>query len=229
MGDRGGARSRVFARREGVLAAALFALLVLAYLCPVLLGGKMLSPLSSLYGSVPWRGLAPADVGDYLNPLLSDIPTADYPWRALARELIREGTFPAWNPHVFAGIPFFANPQTMVLSPFSVPLWVLPLHDAAPSPHRASHSRRYADARVVSRRRSQSCAAAAPHDHLGSAEASPARAPAHGYAGVGGPSAPSRSVPGLAPRVPLLVRVRQPQPRCAQPLGELVATDIRAS
>jgi len=115
------------ARHESLAAAALLALLVLAYLWPALLGGKMLSPLSSLYGFTPWRTLAPRDLGDYLNPLLGDVPTADYPWRFLARELIREGTFPAWNPHVFAGIPFFANPQTMLLSPFSVPLWVLPL------------------------------------------------------------------------------------------------------
>lgn len=131
MGEgRGSARLRALAMRESWMAAALFALFVLAYLWPVLLGGKMLSPLASLYGSVPWKGLAPRDVHEYLNPLLADVPTADYPWRLLARELIREGTFPAWNPHVFAGIPFFANPQTMVLSPFSLPLWLLPLHYA---------------------------------------------------------------------------------------------------
>src|ERR671919_687849 len=102
MGDRGGARIRALAQREPLLAAALFALLVLAYLWPVLLGGKMLSSLASLYGSVPWQGLEPVDLADYVNPLLADVPTADYPWRWLARELIREGTFPAWNPHVFA-------------------------------------------------------------------------------------------------------------------------------
>src|SRR5690348_5445597 len=122
MGEgRGSARVRALATHESWLAAALFALFVLAYLWPVLLGGKMLSPLASLYGSVPWKGLEPRDVHDYLNPLLADVPTADYPWRLLARELIRDGTFPAWNPHVFAGIPFFANPQTMVLAPFSIP------------------------------------------------------------------------------------------------------------
>src|SRR6185436_14378427 len=118
------------ARRPQLTAAALLALFVLAYLWPALVGGKMLSPLSSLYGFAPWRGLRPHDLADYYNPLLADVPQADYPWRFLARSLIRDGTFPAWNPHVFAGIPFFANPQTMVLSPFSVPLWVLPLHYA---------------------------------------------------------------------------------------------------
>lgn len=130
MGDRGRALRRALARHEAPVAATLLALFVLAYLWPALIGGKMLSPLSSLYATTPWRALAPPDINGYFNPLLADVPMADYPWRVLARELIRAGTFPAWNTHVFAGIPFFANPQTMVLSPFSVPLWVLPLHYA---------------------------------------------------------------------------------------------------
>lgn len=130
MGDGGRALRRALARHESLVAAALFALFVLAYLWPVLLGGKMLAPLSTLYGYAPWRGSAPPDLGSYSNSLLLDVPTADYPWRVLARELIRAGTFPAWNPRVFGGIPFFANPQTMILSPFSVPLWTLPLHYA---------------------------------------------------------------------------------------------------
>jgi len=133
QGESGSARRAVrgafawLAAHPSLSAAALLALFVFAYLWPALVGGKMLSPLASLYGYTPWRQLQPRDVGSYLNPLLADVPTADYPWRFLARELIREGTFPAWNPYAFAGIPFFANPQTMVLSPFSIPLWVLPL------------------------------------------------------------------------------------------------------
>ena len=127
---RSGALLASLVKRPRLAAAVLFALFVLVYLWPALVGGRMLSPLSSLYGFTPWRSLQPPDLADYYNPLLADVPTADYPWRFLARTLIRDGTFPAWNPHVFAGIPFFANPQTMILSPFSVPLWVLPLHYA---------------------------------------------------------------------------------------------------
>jgi hypothetical protein len=111
-------------------AAGCFALVVLVYLWPVLIGGKILSPISLLYGVPPWQHLAPSDLGSYANGLLSDIPFADYPWRAFARGLIREGTLPLWNPHVFGGIPFFSNPQTGIFSVFSVPLWVLPLNYA---------------------------------------------------------------------------------------------------
>jgi hypothetical protein len=101
---------------------------VLIYLWPVLVGGKILSPLAILYGFFPWKHYVPGDARSYFNPLLFDVPTADYPWRWLIRELLREGTFPAWNPHVFAGAPLYANPQTGLFSPFSVPLWLLPLN-----------------------------------------------------------------------------------------------------
>jgi hypothetical protein len=130
-GQRGLARSRAFAgERQHLTAAAFFALLVLAYLWPVLLGGKILSPISWLYGAWPWKHHAPADIHSYYNPLLSDIPSAVYPWREYARGLIREGTLPAWNPYVFAGAPFYSNPQTGIFSLFSVPLWILPLNYA---------------------------------------------------------------------------------------------------
>lgn len=118
---------RFWAERSLLGAALLLALFVLAYLWPVLLGGKMLGPLADLYRLAPWSRLAPPDLAEYTNSALWDVPSADYPWRFLARTLIREGVFPAWNPHVLTGIPFFANPQTMMLSPFSIPLWVLPL------------------------------------------------------------------------------------------------------
>lgn len=114
--------------RPTVSAALLFALFVFAYLWPVLVGGKILSPISLLYGVSPWTNLVPEDVQGYVNGLLSDVPTADYPWRYLVRELLHEGTFPAWNPYVFAGTPLFTNPQTGLFSLFSLPLWILPLN-----------------------------------------------------------------------------------------------------
>ncbi|HEU4701504.1 MAG TPA: hypothetical protein VFS37_03405, partial [Conexibacter sp.] len=109
-------------------AALLFGLLVLVYLWPALVQGELLSPTSMLYGSPPWSGLVPDDIGDYVNPLLSDVPMADYPWRWLIRSRLHEGAFPAWNPYVFGGIPLWSNPQTGLFSLFSLPLWILPLN-----------------------------------------------------------------------------------------------------
>jgi len=120
----------VLSAHEHRTAAGLFALLVLVYLYPALLEGHLLAPLSGLLANetVPWIGRAPADLGHYLNTGLEDVPLSYYPWDVLARRLIHTGTFPAWNPYALGGTPFFGNPEVAWLSPFSLPLWILPLH-----------------------------------------------------------------------------------------------------
>jgi hypothetical protein len=132
MGDGGTAArpARALTRHPHRTAAALLALLVLVYLWPVLVGGDVLSPASLLYYLQPWSGGAriPPDIRSYFNETLIDVPLAIYPWRVFAREMIHQGTFPAWNPHVFAGAPFFANPANGLFSPFSLPLWTLSLN-----------------------------------------------------------------------------------------------------
>ncbi len=125
---RASAPSRYLAARPALSAALLLGLLVLVYLWPALVQGELLSPIAMLYGSTPWTPFMPDDIGGYLNPLLSDVPTADYPWRWLIREMLHEGAFPAWNPYVFGGIPLWANAQTGLFSLFSLPLWILPLN-----------------------------------------------------------------------------------------------------
>jgi Bacterial membrane protein YfhO len=114
--------------REHLWALALIMFVALVYLWPVLIAGKVLSPNSVLFLFAPWRYVAPADFEHTWNPVLSDIPTAYYPWNVFARTLIHTGTFPAWNPYAYSGTPFFANSQTGILSPFNLPLWILPLN-----------------------------------------------------------------------------------------------------
>jgi hypothetical protein len=109
-------------------AALLLALVVLVYLWPALVEGHLLSPTALLYLQAPWEAVAPPDVGRWLNPDLGDVPFAYYAWDVLARRLIHAGTFPAWNPHAFGGTPLWANSQIAWLSPFSLPLWILPLN-----------------------------------------------------------------------------------------------------
>ena len=126
-----GATARIGAAlraHEHRTAAALFALLVLVYLWPALVGGDVLSPASVLWLLPPWKGSAPPDLSLYFNGLLSDVPTSYYPWDVLGRAMLHSGTFPAWNPHAFAGTPFFGNVSVAWLGPFSLPLWVLPLN-----------------------------------------------------------------------------------------------------
>jgi hypothetical protein len=109
-------------------AAVAFALLALAYLWPALVQGQPLLPASSLYQVAPWSSFLPADLADYFNPSLTDVPTSYYPWWTLARQLLHAGVFPAWNPYAFGGTPLFANPEVAWLSPFTLPLWILPLN-----------------------------------------------------------------------------------------------------
>lgn len=130
MGDRARRALATMRAHEHRAAAALFALLVLVYLWPALVGGGVLSPAALLYGFAPWNSMEPPGGLAHLNVILSDVPTSYYPWDALARDLLHDGTFPAWNPYAYGGTPFFANLSVAWLSPFSLPLWTLPLNYA---------------------------------------------------------------------------------------------------
>lgn len=123
---RSSAPSRFLFARPTLSAGLLLALPVLVYLWPVLVGGDVFSATAVLYKLPPWQPFRPADVASFENYLLADVPLAIYPWREFARELLRSGTLPAWNPHVLAGVPFMSNPQTGLYTPFSLPLWLLP-------------------------------------------------------------------------------------------------------
>ncbi|HZV73598.1 MAG TPA: hypothetical protein VFF79_07780 [Conexibacter sp.] len=124
------ARARILAlatRHEHWSAAAIFALVVLAFLWPVLVAGHPFLPAADLYRFAPWASSAPAGAAGNYNVALLDVPLSYYPWDLLARHYLHAGIFPAWNPYAFGGTPFLANPEVAWLSPFSVPLWILPL------------------------------------------------------------------------------------------------------
>jgi hypothetical protein len=119
--------ARALIAHEHRTAAALLALLVLVYLCSALVEGDLLAPTALAYAYAPWGEYPPASL-PYLNIDLGDAIGSYYPWSVLAREFVHAGTFPAWNPYALGGTPLFANAQIAWLSPFSLPLWILPLH-----------------------------------------------------------------------------------------------------
>lgn len=56
-----------------------------------------------------------------------DILLYFYPYRDYAAAALRTGHIPLWNPYIFNGVPFLANPQAAVLYPFHWPLSWLPV------------------------------------------------------------------------------------------------------
>ncbi|MBI5365020.1 MAG: YfhO family protein [Planctomycetes bacterium] len=64
------------------------------------------------------------------NQELSDPVVEMLPWLLHDRAELAEGRFPLWNAANGCGQPLFANAQSAVLSPFSLPYYVLPLRAA---------------------------------------------------------------------------------------------------
>ncbi len=109
-------------RRLPTLAAALFLLLLpLSLFAPVALGHRTLLPADALFLFEPYRSAAD-DLGVEVpqNPLLTDLILENYAWKRFLVEAIQDRELPLWDPHVFAGHPFFANGQHSALYPLSL-------------------------------------------------------------------------------------------------------------
>ena len=59
--------------------------------------------------------------------LLRDLYCDFIPWRTFARESIRSGVMPLWNPYSSLGQPFIAFPQTAVFYPLNLMFYVFPI------------------------------------------------------------------------------------------------------
>src|SRR6185436_17122144 len=108
-------------------AASVLALIVLPFLVfgRALMPGRVLSSADVLFTSYPWRGLAPGLRPG--NDLLTDPAHLFQPWLIYAVSEAWQGRIPLWNPHVFAGSPFFANPQSALLFPLNWVALIVPV------------------------------------------------------------------------------------------------------
>ncbi|MGH9361359.1 MAG: hypothetical protein ACRD2T_05535, partial [Thermoanaerobaculia bacterium] len=95
--------------------AAVFALVLLPLLGPVLFGGKVLLPLDNLRVAVPFTQLPPSEPPG--NHLQDDLVTQIAPTLTAVRRALDGGRWPLWDPLVGAGIPLLADPQSQVLQP----------------------------------------------------------------------------------------------------------------
>ena len=89
-----------------------------------LLPGRVLAPVDLLMTAYPWRALAP-NVST-ANPLLTDVTYLVHPLLLWGAREIRDGRLPLWNPQLFAGAPYLANPHTAMFFPLTWLLWLLP-------------------------------------------------------------------------------------------------------
>jgi hypothetical protein len=112
-------------RRPAVGAALLYAVLALVMVGPGLVPGHTLSASDYLWTAAPWSASTPPGVRPGgANGELADSVAAFQPFAQYARARLPDA--PLWNPYVMAGRPFLADAQSAVLSPFSLPAYLLP-------------------------------------------------------------------------------------------------------
>jgi hypothetical protein len=125
LAGRGGLRRGL--RYDIALAWAALALAGTALLAPALsLPTGIPSPAATLAGLPPWLGTGDPAAG---NPLLRDVTFQIQPWQLFVRRELRAGRLPLWNPHQFAGAPFWSNGQSAPLFPLhllfaALPFWL---------------------------------------------------------------------------------------------------------
>ncbi|HXU46339.1 MAG TPA: hypothetical protein VN783_12505, partial [Thermoanaerobaculia bacterium] len=99
-------------------------LLVLALMAPALaIPDGIPSPAADSTAVAPWHA-AGQTIG---NPVLRDATFQIQPWLVFLRRELRAFRLPLWNPHQFAGAPFWANGQSAPLFPLHLLFAALPL------------------------------------------------------------------------------------------------------
>jgi len=120
--------------REHPAAAVLGAYVVLGliFFWPGLLPGHTVSAADYLWNAAPWntsipkglpiQRLHPLLVGS--NPQLVDGVTVFEPFLQYTRTQLPQ--IPLWDPYIMGGMPYLADMQSAIFSPFSLPAYVLP-------------------------------------------------------------------------------------------------------
>jgi hypothetical protein len=112
-------------RHPHAAAALVYAVLAVVLYAPALLPGHTLSASDYLWTAAPWAAERPSDVRAFgSNYELVDSAVQFQPWFEYTRDRLPGA--PLWNPQIGAGRPYLANAQSAILSPFSLPAYVLP-------------------------------------------------------------------------------------------------------
>jgi hypothetical protein len=100
------------------MAAVVLALVALAYLAP-LLAGRQMGHGYLLYDYPPWQASKPPgfEVGGRNANL--DVATQNLPFTEIARDQLKRGEAPLWNPYNYGGTPLLGDMQSALLYPLT--------------------------------------------------------------------------------------------------------------
>ncbi|MCK5862426.1 MAG: YfhO family protein, partial [Candidatus Hydrogenedentes bacterium] len=115
---------------QTTICIALLFVVPLLLATPAIKQGDLAVDINALTTRTPWQEAQPTGLEPAVNDEYSPVINRYYPWYAFMNHAGRSGELPLWNPYESFGTPFLALWRTRALSPFSLPLYVLPLHTA---------------------------------------------------------------------------------------------------
>lgn len=125
---RAGETVRSGASRHEYLAAAAFLLVVAClYFWPVLGGGQM-GQSHLLYAAAPWQAERPPTLTVAPRSSEGDVAYEYQPLLGVARDQVRDGQMPIWNPSSAGGMPLLGDMQEAIFYPLTWLAFVLPLN-----------------------------------------------------------------------------------------------------
>ena len=115
-------------RHDHVAATLFFVALLGVYFAPFFVGDQ-LGQSYSLFSEVPWHAAAPLGVlkAELARNASSDAAHTFYPALSVARDQVRAGHVPLWDPYAYAGTTLLGDMQSALLFPLTWLAVVLPL------------------------------------------------------------------------------------------------------
>ena len=114
-------------RTQTLIAAIIMIFCLIIYFHKVVFSGMVLSGTDSLFFNPPFKNYSPPGFEHPLNPSLWDQTYQFYPFLYFARENIRHGHLPLWDPYIRMGAPFLADAQSAELYPVNTVYYIFPL------------------------------------------------------------------------------------------------------
>ena len=117
-------------RTKTIIASSLLILCIIIFFHKVVFSGRALSGTDILFVNPPFSNAAPPGFNQPSNWALWDQANQFYPFLHFARENIRRGHLPLWDPYIRMGVPFLADAQSAEIYPINTVFYIFPFKDA---------------------------------------------------------------------------------------------------